>query len=147
MSDIEGTQLDFQSQNEFTELLFLINGSTEHRNNWGVRKSPASIYNRPRPHIIKINNSIIPFLVLHNNKKKSLGHLKTNPTAISWTLYEERRNFGISPFWRHRTVLFRYKKNRHKILCLPSLQSCFKQRKTQMFSVKEVFIQSPKMLV
>lgn len=68
MSDIERTQFDFQSQDEFTELLFLINGSTAQRSNWGVMKSPASIY-RLRPHIIKTNNSIIPFLVLHNNKK------------------------------------------------------------------------------
>lgn len=33
MSDTERTQIDFQSQDEFTELLFLINGSTTHRNN------------------------------------------------------------------------------------------------------------------
>lgn len=68
-------QLDFWSQNEFTELLCLLNGFTEHRNNWDVMKSPASIYNRPWQHIIKINNSVIPFLVLHNNNnKKSLRH-------------------------------------------------------------------------
>lgn len=128
MSDIERTQLDFWSQDEFTELLCLQNGSTEHRNNWDVMKSPVLTYNRPWQHIIKINNSVIPFLVLHNNKKKSLGHSKTNPTAISWTLHEERRNFGISPFSRHKTVLFAYKKNRHEILFLPSLQSCSKQK-------------------
>lgn len=33
MSDTERTQLDFQSQDEFTELLFVTNGSTAHRNN------------------------------------------------------------------------------------------------------------------
>lgn len=33
LGDIERTQFDFQRQDEFTELLFLINGSTAHRNN------------------------------------------------------------------------------------------------------------------
>lgn len=112
-------QLDFWRQNEFTELLCLLNGFTEHRNNWDVMKSPSSIYNSPWQHVIKINDSVIPFLVLHNNNnKKSLRYSKTNPTAISWTLYEEIRNFGISPFSSHKTVLFAQKKNRCKILCL-----------------------------
>lgn len=88
MSDIERTQLDFWSQDEFTELLCLQNGSTEHRNNWDVMKSPVSTYNRPWQHIIKINNSVIPFLVLHNNQKKVFRTFKNkshcNQLKTAW---------------------------------------------------------------